>query len=596
MESRLKIQSERIAVSGLLLAGLWLCAGQAQGQSSAAGVCPAGRIVNVNVVTEPVFSNGASGLEGTFYDVGNGLHVETRHGLVRRELLLKPGDCFDPLRLSESERLLRSMRFIKTAKVEAIPRGDGNYDVQVVTRDDWTLRIEPEVALGRGVEVTGIRLAERSLLGTGRSIDLQMLSRPGPERWALFYTNPQWMKTRWDLDLSGGRTEPGHFGGAALRYPFVGLVGRRSAFVGGGYRESWFRFITGDAEDRNDVVLPSIQRTAQFGGAWRKAADGISPRAPRLGTFGATISYESLGYGAVFFQDSTTADRIGVSEEEADSIAQAELSPRNTLRLNAIVGVLALEFVQREGLTSVNAIEDVALGASADLTLGVAAPVLGTDDRHLLVGLEGYAGAQLARRLLMVVRGSFEARRDYEAGKWRDVFGAIDVETFWSSTARNTLELRGRLSAGWQATVPFQLTLGGLNGLRGYSGHRWPGGRRAVVTLEDRTHLLSVGQLLDFGTTFFVDAGEMWVNDAPFGTNSGLRASFGAGLRFAIPTGSRTTYELVVMGPLDSTLSSDGLIITFRRRRFRRIETRIPDFELERSRDVGLRTAVRNLQ
>jgi outer membrane protein assembly factor BamA len=57
-------------------------------------------------------------------------------------------------------------------------------------------------------------------------------------------------------------------------------------------------------------------------------------------------------------------------------------------------------------------------------------------------------------------------------------------------------------------------------------------------------------ETLDVGSTLFVDAGYMWPGDAPYGRDSGWRASAGAGLRFSFPAGSRTTYRIDVAFPI----------------------------------------------
>lgn len=587
-----------LGVTGLVPFALWLSAGALLGQEVRSGggaACAEGRIVNVYVQTGEVFEDGRDGMLGAIYGLGNRLHMQTRKGLVRRELLFEPGDCFDDLRLRESERLLRGFRFLKSADVAAIARDDGDYDVRVTTRDDWSLRIEPEVGWGGGVDVSGISVAEHNVLGTGRTVDLVFEAHPGPERYGVIYSNPQWMKTRWDLRLAAGRTEPGVFASALVAFPFIGLVGHKAAFVESGYSETWFRFVAGDSEESHHVVQPFVRKRAQLGLALRRAGPHRG-RATRLGTYGASLSFERLDYDGLFFPDSTSGDNLGLTEAGADSVAREALRPRNTVRLNFLVGVRALEFITVRGLNSLDAVEDVGLGASADLVLGLAAPAIGSDDRHLLVGIDGYVGARLTDEWIGVIRGSFEGRRDYEERLWRDMFGALDVSGHWQPNRVHTVSLSGRFSAGWQASIPFQLTLGGHRNLRGYSSHRWPGGARAVLSLESRTYLGSAGELFDLGTTAFVDLGRTWANEAPFGTNSGWRASVGGGFRLAAPAGSRTTYQAEVAVPVDSRTSLGDVVFNLRISRLLGIATRAADLDLERSRDVGLRSAFRNLE
>ncbi len=562
----------------------------AQNTSDRGTTCKEGRIADVKILTHQVFDASKDGALGTLYSIGNSVHFETRKGFVRRELLFHPGDCIDPLRLSESARLLRQHGFLKSATIETVPRGDGTYDVIVDTQDDWTLRFEPRLVFGDRVEFTGIVLEERSILGTGRAL---MFAYRNRTTFGAVYSNPQFMKRRWNLALSAGRTEGGDYAGGGLSYPFVGLVGRKAGFSVAGYNERWFRFVAGDSPEEHEVIQPFIRTTAQFGGAVRKAGE-VRGRETKLGSLGASISYERLDYGSLFFNDTTVATELGESEQETDSIAQQIFAPRNTLRLNLMFGLQALQFIQRRGLTTLDAVEDIPLGVSGGLMLGIAAPVLGTTDSYVFAGLEGFVGVELSRKWLAVLRGSFESRRDYDDNAWRDVFGTVEARGFWQLSRRHTVDIGALFSAGWDATVPFQLTLGGGEGVRGYSLFRFPGGARAVVSVEERAFLGSIGELFDVGTVVFFDAGRMWANEAPFGSNSRLRASVGVGLRFSTPTESRTTYQIELATPLGA--GEEGLIFRVRIGRIGRIERRPPDFQLERSRDPALRNALVNLQ
>ena len=99
----------------------------------------------------------------------------TQPEVIRRELLFAPGDSVDTLRGAESLRRLRQLAFLEYARVDAhecqTPIG-AVLSLQVVTRDGWTAR--PEVKTSRGSPRIG--LTERDLLGTGRTISLDVVS------------------------------------------------------------------------------------------------------------------------------------------------------------------------------------------------------------------------------------------------------------------------------------------------------------------------------------------------------------------------------------------------------------------------------------
>ena len=67
--------------------------------------------------------------------------------MVRDQLLFRTGDAYSARLLEESERILRSARYLYDATVSAVAVHDGRVDIAVKTRDVWTLN--PSVSFGR---------------------------------------------------------------------------------------------------------------------------------------------------------------------------------------------------------------------------------------------------------------------------------------------------------------------------------------------------------------------------------------------------------------------------------------------------------------
>jgi len=65
-----------------------------------------------------------------------------------------------------------------------------------------------------------------------------------------------------------------------------------------------------------------------------------------------------------------------------------------------------------------------------------------------------------------------------------------------------------------------------------------------VAHIEQRYFLGQVFGAADLGAAAFAEAGRGWVGDAIFGQNTGLIGAVGAGLRVALPRGSRRTWRL----------------------------------------------------
>ena len=139
----------------------------------------AGRtIARIEVVAVPVFTPA-----DPIPDVLNVFHVTTREHVVRQELLFAQGDAFDPERIEETARNLRSMVVLTTASVEPFRAEGGDVGVLVVTKDLWTLRhgfVDLFFDPARFSETLRVRgaLTEMNLLGLNKSVAIQYARNP----------------------------------------------------------------------------------------------------------------------------------------------------------------------------------------------------------------------------------------------------------------------------------------------------------------------------------------------------------------------------------------------------------------------------------
>lgn len=126
-------------------------------------------IDTVVVIREDVFP-GKEAEGRTVPRLLNRLHVVTRPGVIRREVLLEPGMAWDSARATETERNLRSRRLFREVEVDSA-WVDGRLAAVVRTADAWSLlpRFEVQVA-SDGTLVGSLGATERNLGGTGNSL------------------------------------------------------------------------------------------------------------------------------------------------------------------------------------------------------------------------------------------------------------------------------------------------------------------------------------------------------------------------------------------------------------------------------------------
>lgn len=130
---------------------------------------PSGReIEEVHVVTLPVFSR----RDGDLLQWFNRLHATTEPDVIRREVLLEPGDKWEGDKARETERNLRNPTFTSLAVVLPLEReSDTKIDVLVVTRDIWSLRTNTDFEYQNGIlSNLYVSASEHNLLGRHKSI------------------------------------------------------------------------------------------------------------------------------------------------------------------------------------------------------------------------------------------------------------------------------------------------------------------------------------------------------------------------------------------------------------------------------------------
>ncbi len=103
------------------------------------GIPPGSVIGEVRVVAQDIFDEKNPGEGNRLFRIANRLHRTTRPGVIQSQLLFRPGDVFSPELVEESARLLRSHDYLYDVAIRPVLRGDGKVDVEVKTRDVWTL-------------------------------------------------------------------------------------------------------------------------------------------------------------------------------------------------------------------------------------------------------------------------------------------------------------------------------------------------------------------------------------------------------------------------------------------------------------------------
>lgn len=585
----------------LLLSGLALSVTGAEGQ-----LCPEGQISYIFIDNRSIFDTTELGPDARFlwaYRLANSLHMRTRESFLQKELLFETGDCLDPIRLAETERLLRSYPFIARADVFAVPQPDGSQHIVVDTQDEWTTRVDVGFRFDDKPQFTGIAVAEENLLGRGMRLRFFFQENREVRDVGVELATPRFLNTRWDARVGGGQTRSGVFFEETLLYPFVGEIGRVAARQNFVHRETLFSYAIPDDPVNTHLLVPFLDER------WDLIFGGRLGNPGNLTVFAVGASHESIQF--VGFPDDVelVQNRDYSLTVPADSLSLSEVSPqvrnRSANRINFFLAQRNLRFIQRRGLDALKGIQDLQVGTELYIGLGRGLDMKGKDgeeaqdDLHTQIGLfAGGAGAAWT----LNVSGSAEGRQTYAKegteGSWKDIFAEGDAYLYWQPQEEGDHTLLFRLSAagGWSVQTPFQLTLGGQEAIRGYREEAFPGGQRIVSTIEDRRYLSwPAPELFDFGLSSFMDLGHIWPGGVPFGVDSGWRASIGTGIRFGLPPGTGNMARIDLALPLGSRTQFKDLVLRVSLHEIFGILPGVRDRQLVRSLRNGVRPTIISL-
>ena len=175
------------------------------------------RIGRITVENTDIFSAeevaNVRGAERTLRKVMNGLHINTREHILRRELLFATGDVYDPARLAETERNLRRIGTLNNVHVVAVDTlDDGTVDVLVSARESWSLQATLGYSLSSGGEQRwNVKLAERNFLGYGVTLGAGVGGDENRSYWNAFFRHRRVMGSDIGLGFDYSESDDGHF-------------------------------------------------------------------------------------------------------------------------------------------------------------------------------------------------------------------------------------------------------------------------------------------------------------------------------------------------------------------------------------------------
>ena len=101
--------------------------------------------------------------------VGNSIHIKSRNFAIQNVVLLKKNQPYDSLIVNETERLVRSQRFVRRVDItsELVGQNKDSVDITISILDSWSLIPNANITNSRAT----YELTERNFLGSGHLWD-----------------------------------------------------------------------------------------------------------------------------------------------------------------------------------------------------------------------------------------------------------------------------------------------------------------------------------------------------------------------------------------------------------------------------------------
>ncbi len=490
------------------------------------------RVGNVRIRRRDLFDLSRPDENTPLFRLGNRLHFETREATISNQLLFRSGDLYAGRLLQESERLLRTTRYLRDAMVVPVSLRDGVVDIDVITEDVWTFN--PGVSFGRqgGRSTSGFELEELNLLGTGIQIAVGAKSGVDRDSKLVIFRDRQLGRSWWSLDAQFADNSDGQVGELKLERPFYSLDSRWAA--GMSFRDDER---TNSRYDLGDII------------------DQYDTRARLLNAY--------IGRSAGLRDGWTTRYKLGVTLDESRFDALSGSLPTRLLPTDRGLAYpwVAMEWLQDEfredrNRDQIGRTEDVTLGWRARVQLGFAAGSLGSDTDATMLSASVARAVELSARQTL----QFEAATSGRVEGGALVGGLLNAEAryYFRQSPRRVLFMGLSSLAGSNLDLDQQVLLGGDTGLRGYPLRYQAGTGRWLFTAEQRFFSNWYPfRLFNVGGAAFFDVGETWGRD-PLGTPSrGLLKDVGVGLRLG---NSRSALGNVVHIDLAVPLDGDASI------------------------------------
>jgi hypothetical protein len=481
----------------------------------------------------------------------NHLHVRTREYIVRQELLFHVGEPLRTDLIEESGRNLRAMFILAVARIVVL-RGStpDRVVVLVVTKDNWTLRLNTDFAVDQArLDSLSFSISESNLAGRNKTVSVQYALDPGRHTVGLGFADPRMGGSRHQLKLlgdvfltrNGGGVEGG-LGQLTVGRPLYSLRTQWGWQLDLTYLQDLVRqFQGGDLRmiQFGDELIPDVYaRRVITGNLVGSRSFGVLDKLILSAGFRVTDARYHL------------PDNFPPTLSQAARDAYTAILPRSESASGPFLSASAYRasYVRLQNIDTYALSEDFRTGPTASVEVRFADPAFGFDSSFITFS-GSYGATYWGRDNLVSLLISGTARLQ----------GGVVPNTLWvnqvvSAGFRDVtprfgpfrLHLAGALQLRRNDLTNARVTLGSDNGLRGFAPREFVGNNLYRVNVELRSISANLWTI-HVGGVLFYDGG-----DAPATlATASWHQDVGFGLRILFPQFNHDVLRLDLAFPLE---------------------------------------------
>jgi outer membrane protein assembly factor BamA len=445
--------------------------------------------------------------DNDLFRLANDLHIQTKQPTIAAQLLFRVGDRYDPKKLAETERNLRTLRYIYDARVVPVKYAGGKVEVKVITKDVWTL--SPGISFGRsgGTNNTRFELEEHNLFGWGKTIQISHGANVDRSTNAIDYEDANLFGSRWTLGAYYAHSNDGSDRNFSTGMPFYSLDTPWSVTVKARkYRRTVSRYNLGE-------IVDQFQRDESY----YEASGGLSS-----GLIGGWTKRWTAG---VRYDDNK------YSQVVTDFPAAALPSKRTVSYPYVGFNLLQDDYRKVGDQNQIGRTEDLYFGTLLGVELGFSNGTFGANRNAAIVNANASKGFQITPATQLFLTSTFTSR--VEGSDVRNLILDGVATYYWRIRPDKVFYvfLDGTTTKALDPDT--QLLIGGDSGLRGYPLRYESGTSRMLLTVEQRFYTEWYPfRLARFGAAIFADVGRTWGSGVVGNSDPGTLSDIGGGLRF----------------------------------------------------------------